>query len=372
MNKVVPKKVNLTELFYDLVFVYAISQVTSLIHHIPENSNFLNQLIIFSVVTLVFINTWMIETVFTNRYGTNSIVNIVFFMIDMAILLFMSNNFSLALSQWFRPFVLAAALLSITLVMQYAIVRATKKNKIDRDLSTLFIFIVSIRALLLLIAVFLPLRLGIIIALVGIISSWLLPAFFSSKMKVKPVNFPHLLERLTALIIIMFGETIVDISEYFKLGKFSWYSILIFVIVCSLFMNYITQFDHFIEEKQVHETGVRLIYLHYPILFGISLITVALSFISESDISKLLSVSVLYAGIILFYIGLFLSDYYNKEYLNKSFFIKLVFALITVAGFTSSLVTQTFANVVISTSIVTFINAFIMSLSMVKQSNNQL
>ncbi len=34
MNDLVTKKVSLIELFYDLVFVYMISQATGLIHHL--------------------------------------------------------------------------------------------------------------------------------------------------------------------------------------------------------------------------------------------------------------------------------------------------------------------------------------------------
>lgn len=34
MDNVVTKRVSLIELFYDLVFVYMISQTTSLIHHL--------------------------------------------------------------------------------------------------------------------------------------------------------------------------------------------------------------------------------------------------------------------------------------------------------------------------------------------------
>ncbi len=365
--KILPKKVQLTELFYDLVFVYAISQATGLIHHIPEGSTFWIQFIVFSVVMIVFINTWMVETVFTNRFGRNSISNIMFFMVDMAILLFMSNNFVGRLQNWFQPFAIATALLSATLVLQYVAVYRKATKQVDKDISKLFIYILSLRTGMLLIGAFLPFTLGISVALIGIIASWVLPGIFTPRMRNKPINFPHLLERVNALVIISFGEAIVDIAHYFDLKALNIYSIFIFVVICALFMSYITQFDHFIDENKINETGNRLIYLHYPILFGISLITVSLNFIEETDMSKVFSSGVLYVGIILFYVGLFLADYYNKSTLKKENYVRACFCISTILGLIISLFAPTFTVIVLVTLLVTVINSFVLSMSMVWQ-----
>lgn len=365
--KVIPKKVELTELFYDLVFVYAISKVTGLIDELPTNGNFLQPLLTFSIVMIVFINTWMVETVFTNRYGRNSLGNIMFFMIDMAIVLFMSNNFVGNIYSWFKPFAIATGLLSGTLVLQYLGVFLKSHNQNDRTISKLFICILSLRTICLLLGGFLPLKSGLIVALIGILSSWILPGIYTSRMKSHPINFPHLLERLTSLIIISFGETIVDIAHYFDPKSFQIESIFIFMIVCALFMTYITQFDHFIEENKINETGNRLIYLHYPILFGISLTTVSLSFIQEAHFPKTLAINSLYSGIILFYLGIFLADYYNKSTLTKGSYVPIVFAITTFVGLLGSFFIRTFNGIILITLLVTIINATILSYNMVHQ-----
>lgn len=364
-----PKKVELTELFYDLVFVYAISKLTGLLSHIPENSSFLQQLIIFSIIMIVFINTWMIETVFTNRYGQNSIENIIFFMVDMGIVLFMSNNLDGSVTNWFHPFTLAAAFLSGTLVLQYALVHWRTNKKIDKDLTKLFIYILSLRTGLLLVGSLLPFKTGLIIALIGVVSSWILPGIYTKKMTNRAINFPHLLERLTALIIISFGETIVDIADYFKISEFTPYSILIFVIICSLFMTYITQFDHFIDETKSNETGNRLIYLHYPILFGISLITVSLDFIHESEFPKTSASIILFIGLILFYLGIFLADFYNKNNIQKKNYVKLYFSFSTLMNLILCLFFPSFHAIVTITALVTVSNSVVLSESMIQQTH---
>lgn len=74
------KRVSLIELFYDLVFVYMISRATELLYHLHNGMISPTALIIFIFVVIVFINSWMVQTVFTNRYGKSSWTNIPFFL----------------------------------------------------------------------------------------------------------------------------------------------------------------------------------------------------------------------------------------------------------------------------------------------------
>lgn len=105
---------------------------------------------------------------------------------------------------------------------------------------------------------------------------------------------------------------------YFTQRTFSIVSVLIFVIVASLFFAYITVFDHFIDEQRSDETGNLLIYLHYPIIFGISMITVSLRFITERSANAAFATSFLYVGIGLLYLGLWLARHYQQEQFREN------------------------------------------------------
>lgn len=328
-----PKKVELTELFYDLVFVFAISKATSLIHHVEDGASFLGHFGMFAVVMIVFLNTWLIQTVYTNRYGKNSIRDIVFFMVDMALLLFMSNTFAGQLGAWFGPFVLATGLLSVTLFLQYFFVYLTTKASADKQIAQSFMLILGIRSVALLLSPLLKIEWGVFLALFGILASWLLPLRFTKVMHAHPINFPHLLERLTLITIITFGETLINIAPYFTQQTFGVPSLLIFGSVCMLFMTYITQFDHYIDEERENETGVLLIYLHYLVLFGLSLVTVSLSFIGEAHFDKQVAVNCLYIGLALFYAGILLAARYNRKNLQLTFGVVTLFILVTLGGF---------------------------------------
>ena len=69
------KRVEFSELFYDLVFVFAISKVTTLIDHLHNGILTWNSFLDFFIATLFLIDSWMIQTDYTNRYGKNSLFN---------------------------------------------------------------------------------------------------------------------------------------------------------------------------------------------------------------------------------------------------------------------------------------------------------
>ncbi|KRM23422.1 low temperature requirement protein A [Latilactobacillus graminis] len=361
MNTILTKRVSLIELFYDLVFVYMISRAITLIHHLHHGIISPINLAIFVLVMVVFINSWMVQMVFTNRYGESSWTNTTFSFIDMAIILYMSNAFDHRLVTFF----IAAGLLSLTLCLQYIIVYFQSTKKIDRQISKSFAIILGLRTITLLIGGILGNFTGTIIALTGIIIGWILPAFTGKYTRRHPIIFAHLLERLTALIILMFGETIVGIADYFTQDNFTIYSLLIFISVVSLFFTYIVEFDHMIDESQNKQTGNLIIYLHYFILFGISFFTVALKFISEETAQPFFAITCLYGGVVLFYIGLSIANQYNQIIANKG--VVVTFILTTLLGYLTSLCWQIFPVFVISITSVTIINVTCLTSFMLKK-----
>lgn len=355
MAKEITKRVSLVELFYDLVFVYMVSRTTGLIHHLHHGIVSLPTLGIFALVMIVFINSWMVQMVFTNRYGRLSGNNVLFSFIDMAIVLYMSNAFTATFDQHLATFFIAAGLLSFTLCLQYLIVYWRTTHQHDRQIARAFTAILAFRSVVLFIGGFFPNRFGITVALAGIIISWLAPAFTGKYTKYHPIIFSHLLERLTALIIVMFGETIVGIAGYFTQPRFSIQSLLIFVTVVALFFTYIVEFDHLVDEHQPNQTGNLMIYLHYFVLFGISLVTVALTFISEPAAHPAFSITCLYLGIALFYVGLAIANHYNRVRVTPM--VTTCFVLTTILGFLLSLWKPTFTMIVVIVAAVTLINA---------------
>ena len=75
MTSITHKRVEYTELFYDLVFVYAISKTTALIHHLDNGMVTFESMLTFLLTLIILLNNWLIQTGFTNRHGKNSLLN---------------------------------------------------------------------------------------------------------------------------------------------------------------------------------------------------------------------------------------------------------------------------------------------------------
>lgn len=366
MTNLLTKRVTMIELFYDLVFVYMISRATGLIHHLNQGIVNLSTFLIFTVVIIIFINSWMVQTVYINRYGRSSWSDITFSFIDMMIVLYLSNSFN----DWHnhQNFFLGASLLSLTLCLQYVLIYFKNPQKTDRQIAIIFAGILGFRTVTLFIGGVIPTTSGISIALVGVITSWIAPSFTGQYTQKHPIIFSHLLERLTLLIIITFGETIVGIASYFTPQSLSIWSVFIFTLVASLFFTYITEFDHLIEEKQPHETGNWLIYLHYPILFGISLMTVALHFIGDSTANKHFTAICLYAGLFLFYSGILCANRYNQTNFRFSKQLFWLMPILTISGLYLSILNPTMPILILTSTSLTMLITGLIVHSLIYQS----
>lgn len=312
------KRVNYSELFYDLVFVFAISKVTALIHHLHNGILTWNSLLDFFMSVLLLINVWMIQTVYTNRYGKNSLFNMLIMFINMGLLLFISNLIKDDWQQYFHYVCLAIGTLTLTLFFQY-LVEFFKKStdNVHRESIKGFLWITGLRSLEIYLAALLPIYIGVYILYVSILLTFITPITSISKDDHFQIVLPHLIERISLLVIITFGEMIMGLVNFFTIENFSIYSVLYFIIMLSLFLFYFVQFDHAIDEES-NQKGLFLIYSHYPIFFGLLMMTVSMSFLLNPETNLLFATSFFYIGIGLFQAAVLANGPYNKHYLRYS------------------------------------------------------
>ena len=113
------KNVEFTELFYDLVFVYAISKTTELIHHLHGGVVGGEAFFAFIMTTFVLVDAWMLQTVFTNQYGKNSFLNLSIMFVKMMILLVFAGMIVEDWHDHFDYLCWTIASLSFVLFVQY-------------------------------------------------------------------------------------------------------------------------------------------------------------------------------------------------------------------------------------------------------------
>ena len=347
------KRVNYSELFYDLVFVFAISKVTALIHHLHNGILTWNSLLDFFMAVLLLINAWMIQTVYTNRYGKNSLFNMLIMFINMGLLLFISNMIKDDWQQYFHYVCWAIGSLTLTLFFQY-LVEFFKKStdNVHRESIKGFLWITGLRSLEIYLAALLPIYVGVYILYASILLTFITPITSISKDDHFQIVLPHLIERLSLLVIITFGEMIMGLANFFTIENFSIYSVLYFIIMLSLFLFYFVQFDHAIDEES-NQKGLFLIYSHYPIFIGLLMMTVSMSFLLNPEVNLLFATSFFYIGIGLFQAAVLANGPYNKHYLRYSKSYYCVQATLYLAALILSLIFA--SNPIIVVSITTIL-----------------
>ena len=308
------KKVEMVELFFDLVLVYAISQTTGLIHHLHGGVVDPLSLASFAISYVIIVNAWMYQVIFTNRFGSNSPRDIAFSLVTMALLLFLSNTIASDWESTFLPFSVALGVIFLVQMTQYAIAYAGERGEDARFLIRGFLLLTGIYAGALFAGSLLPYEIGVFVTMGGLVANVLLPLRFRHRLDRIPVNFPHLVERLGLLVIITFGEMIVGIAPWFTAEAFSLESVLVFAICAAMFVHYLWMFDRMIDLNVAGIGSAKLQYAHLPVFLGLGMMTVSLAFLQEPEEANALFVALfMYAGLALFYLGLFGSRGYLQE-----------------------------------------------------------
>ncbi|WP_314661174.1 low temperature requirement protein A [Rothia mucilaginosa] len=310
------KRVEFSELFYDLVFVFAISKATALIHPLHDGVVAWDSLLDFFISVIVIINAWMIQTIYTNRYGTNSLFNMVIMFTNMGLMLFISNMIGYNWQQWFYYTCWAVGTLTLTLFFQYLVefFRESTDNT-DRESIKGFLWLTGLQSLGVYLAALFPIYVGVYIFIASILLTFIMPIFLMTKDEHFQVNLPHLIERVSLLVIITFGEMVIGLVNFFTVENFSIYSVLNFVIMLSLFLFYFGEFDHAIDEGS-NQKGVFIIYSHYPIFIGLMLMTVSMGYLLNPEANLLVAIIFFYIGIGLFQAAVLANGPYNKNYLR--------------------------------------------------------
>ena len=312
------KRVEFSELFYDLVFVFAISKATALIHPLHNGVVAWDSLLDFFISVMVIINSWMIQTIYTNRYGTNSLFNMVIMFINMGLMLFISNMIGYNWQQWYYYTCWAVGTLTLTLFFQYLVQFFRKStDNTDRESIKGFLWLTGLQSLGVYLAALFPIYVGVYIFIASILLTFIVPIFLITKDEHFQVNLPHLIERVSLLVIITFGEMVIGLVDFFTVENFSIYSVLNFVIMLSLFLFYFGEFDHAIDEGS-NQKGVFIIYSHYPIFIGLMLMTVSMGFLLNPEANLIFAITLFYAGIGLFQAAVLANGPYNKNYLRYS------------------------------------------------------
>ena len=337
------KKVSNYELFFDLVFVLATSQLVGILHSTPEHIVNLQGILAFFVATISIWSVWLMENSYLNRYSrrdTNDIYTIIAaaLVIGNMVTLFTANwrlgivNFNgIAIPVYIYYNLLMIVVLGI-IIMQYLLhIRKYQQCTNDMVIQIKGIFIAILIVIVSMVIIsFTPVEYINYIYLFSYLAFLIYPTFMTKKMKYRYMNFPHLVERMQLITILTVGELVIAVIKTYPLAEHFLLSVSTFVMVGFLFVSYISQTVIGIEHHQ-ERAGGPLVYLHIGILIAINIITAGVEMYYDGQLLEMGSSMVL-VGITLFYVCLFGTSRYNKEGLQMTKQVALSYFTVYLIG----------------------------------------
>ena len=311
---IVEKKVELIELFYDLIFVYAISKLTALISEPVNGTVAPDSFFVYIITSFVILQAWLYFTNYVNRYGQWHWHEYILAIVNMIAVIFMANTINTQWNQMFVPFNISMLVMLSTVFLLYLI--QVKKHKTFDIAAGNSIQILSIVCSIYIIAL-LAILLGfhdivIWIDVVAVITGAFLPFILKGHFDEGVINFPHLVERFELLTIITFGEAVVGMTYFFDVTSFNITSILVFLVVISMFGSYVIQIHNLVNHHRV-ERSLRLMFSHYFIIISINLMTVAFEWLHSGEVNPHLEIGVMIISLIVFYASIMANKPYYKE-----------------------------------------------------------
>ncbi|MBQ2653758.1 MAG: low temperature requirement protein A [Methanobrevibacter sp.] len=323
------KPVELIELFYDLIFVYAISKLTALVSEpiggiIPPYDFFA-----YLITSFVILQAWLYFTNYVNRYGKWRWYDYALACINMIAVIYMANTISHDWQAMAFPFDLAMLVLLLTVVALYSIQAFKEKSIVGAagNSITILIVVCTIYVIAILSILFNLSDYVIWINVVAVLTGAFLPFFIRGKFDKSIISFPHLVERFELLTIITFGEAIVGLTHFFDTSYFNFVPILVFLIVLTMFGSYVIQIHNLMQHNRV-ERSLRLMFSHYFIVISINLVTVALELIHSGEVNHTFASGLMIVSLVIFYLSIMANkEYYRQNIkLNKKDIIQMIVA----------------------------------------------
>ena len=261
------------ELFFDLIFVVAIGDVTHLLNHTHEGH--LDPLQFWQYV-LTFIPLWWIwvsHTTYANRFDADDRKHRLATLFIMFLMIIISGLIDQRFLARFDAIIVCYACSKYIIAMMYFVSKHRHKESVQLTKAVGWVTLAG--ATISLASILFPapqryvvLYLGILFDLVAFIS------FLPRRLQGIPVHTEHLIERVGLLTLILLGESVSSLSM--GLANISWTVGRVvtaatgFVTISSIWWVYFDSFH--LLSKQKLTTGHSVLYSHFFVFIGLSIL----------------------------------------------------------------------------------------------------
>ncbi len=261
------------ELFYDLIFAYAISRITTVLHLVHHETIPVLYLIEFAVMVFMFWTVWTYQTVLVNRFFQENVQHSVFMLFDMFVVIVLSQSLTPNFESTHPTFAGSTSILLFSIAVQYWIrgrhLTDKRQTKVAHGLMIVLLITSVIGALT--IIPWAPYRIRVVVYALSMVFANIAPIFMKQSLTAFPAMFEHLTERYSLFTLLLFGEAIIAVTEIVDVHHFNWLSILFFLTIVALFWAYFTVYQRGIDRHK-RSAGIALINIHYFVFVGLDLV----------------------------------------------------------------------------------------------------
>ncbi|MDP1551699.1 MAG: low temperature requirement protein A [Methanobacteriaceae archaeon] len=339
------------ELFYDLVFVAAISIISLNLSSDYSFHGFLKSIPLFFVIWW----GWVGHTFYLTRFGTDDILNRFLTMLQMIVVAALAVNVSAAYGHSGQEFAIAYALLRFILVLEYY--RAGKYLSKAKKLTDHYIKGFLLAALIWLISAFIPAPYIFVLWALAIIVDILTPITAAEEHYKLPPHSKHLPERFGLFTIILIGEAVVSVVFTINAVGFGFISeisgIMGLIIAFSIWWSYFEEARgaeaKIIKSENKVSSYHLWLYSHFPLLLGIATLATGIkhainldtgSFLPSGEVWLLcVSLALTFLSLNLIHISSFsLSECKNKLFIAFRMPYYFIIVMVLLTGFIGHLI----------------------------------
>ena len=292
------------ELFFDLVFVAVIGVITHDLAHTHHGHIGSEQLARFPLVFIPVWWIWMTHTLYANRFDADSREHRLFSLVIMGAMVVLSTFAETSLTEDFIFFAAIYSGVRLTLAYLYWVVH---KNNVDEiSFAKELGLAIAIGALISLSAIFIDGYFKFVLFYLGIAVDVIWQIYLRDKLKSKPIDRAHLVERIGLLAIIILGESMIAMVG--TLSHQSWQVMDIvsavtgFLLIGAIWWIYFDSFS-ILERAKKLTTGNVLIFTHILLCMGLLILANMIRHAILGDLDQQTYGLLAITGLVFFYLG---------------------------------------------------------------------
>ncbi|OPA79100.1 low temperature requirement protein A [Paenibacillus selenitireducens] len=301
----VEKKVTWLELFYDILFVAAVSKATHVLLHADHGVIPIEYLVKFVLIFIPIWWGWVGQTLFINRFGQDIFIHRILIILQLLFVLIMTASLSPNFDQYYIPFFVGYIGSRALTAIQYLMVHKSKaahQQSTASYLGTYFLIGILISAC----SLFFDSWIRYVILYMGIAVDIILPLVGRRHLVKTPIHTPHLFERFALFTLILLGESVISILSVMQFSNWDLPSILFVAFTSLLVIAIWWQYFDNIEtkvSKEIQTAGQTIIYGHLFIYLSMSMIAASIQLLYQEKLNYPFMLIFVFGSVLLYFLS---------------------------------------------------------------------